>query len=86
MTLAMAKHIWSIVCRQAIVDRFTNSLSLIDAMEGFEIAIQPIATTGKAIAAHVVTGVDFVVVSHWMRTKSDEPEDAWCERADLFFA
>ena len=37
------KNIWSLLCRKALIDSQTNTISLIDSFEEIEIGIDPSA-------------------------------------------
>ncbi|OGI22074.1 MAG: hypothetical protein A2808_03520 [Candidatus Moranbacteria bacterium RIFCSPHIGHO2_01_FULL_55_24] len=60
------KNIWSLLCRKALIDSQTNTISLIDSFEEIEIGIDPSAK-GKNV--NVV--VDFELVSYWIKDKND---------------
>lgn len=37
----MARHIWSVLCQSVLLDQFSNSMSLIQAIEGFSVPALP---------------------------------------------
>lgn len=66
----MPRHIWSVLCKRGILDRYTNSVSLIDTVEGFNLTfVQPVPEGQRvtiATAMHLVT--------LWIRSDRNEPE------------
>lgn len=70
----MAKHQWSIVCDQAIVDRFTNNLTIVNIIEQVSLTIQRTGKASEATSSPVVL-VDFKVVSLWHRSEPSVEED-----------
>lgn len=69
----MAKHQWSVICNKALVDRFTNNLSIVDVVEEVNFTIQ---RTSKAEEATLpVVSVDFTVVSLWHRSEFATAEE-----------
>lgn len=69
----MARHIWSIPCREAIIDRFSNSLTLVGVLEELQVTITKLADAPAE--PRPVGTADFVVVSHWVKSDGPEVED-----------
>jgi hypothetical protein len=69
----MTTHVWTIVCRRAVVDQFDNSLSMIDMLEAIGVPTPPPppADNPKALPA---VPVDWYVVSYWRRSDPARPE------------
>lgn len=67
----MAKHIWSILCRQGLVNKFTNGVSLIDAIE--EIVIE---TERPPPQEWRLVPIQAVLVSFFERSDPAIPEQA----------
>src|SRR5438552_6089782 len=67
----MAKHIWSVLCKQGLINKFTNGMSLIDAIE--EITIE----TGEPPPQEWrLVPIQAVLVSFFERSNPAIPEQA----------
>lgn len=66
----MAEHVWTVICRRAIVDEATKVPSLIDIVEGFEF----IGT--ENIEAQTAFPLELAVVTQWARSDANTPEMA----------
>jgi hypothetical protein len=71
----MATHVWSLLCRQPIVDAFTHTLTIVDVLEEIQIAIVRAGNASKTDLLPVPT-FDFVLVSLWIRSDDSIEEDA----------
>jgi hypothetical protein len=67
----MAKHAWSILAEQVLVDRFTNSTTIFGVLEEVEVQQGPEPLTSGAMLP-----VKGVVVSTWVRSDDDVPEES----------
>lgn len=67
----MARHIWSVLCRSAIIDQHTNNISLLNVVESMIFAPQQSVPEGKEwnMLSNEIFLVSFVV-----RSDVDEPE------------
>ena len=64
----MIEHIWSILCQNCVVDRATNTISLIEAVEDIGIALPP------PVAGEVgIIPIHCALVSNWERRPTDQP-------------
>jgi hypothetical protein len=61
----MIQHIWTVICSEAIFDKETNLVSLINVIEELTIQAKP-KPKGKI-------GIALDIVSFWMRSNEDEP-------------
>ena len=61
----MIEHVWTVVCRQAVVDKESNTMSLQGVLENIEIFGEP--EEGKMVP------VQFDVASLWSRTGENVP-------------
>lgn len=69
----MANHVWTVLCRRALIDQSSNSISLMDVVEGITIT----QTTGlipKPSTGIDLSGMDLVTL--WIRSEIDKPEAA----------
>ncbi|MFC2042656.1 hypothetical protein ACFLUA_00685 [Chloroflexota bacterium] len=37
----MIEHVWTVVCRQAVIDKESNTMSLQEVLENIEIIVEP---------------------------------------------
>jgi len=66
----MILHVWSVCCKRAIVDRDTNTVSLIEQIETISAhVLQRMAEAGETAAAPL----QFEIVTLWVRDPADEP-------------
>jgi hypothetical protein len=66
----MAEHVWTVICRRAIVDEATKVPSLIDIVEGFEYV------GAENIDAMTAFPLELAVVTQWTRSDPDTAEMA----------
>jgi hypothetical protein len=69
----MAKHVWTIVCRRAIVNQADNSLSLIDQIDGIGVPTPPPPPPDNPNALPAIP-VGFYITSLWRRSDPNRPE------------
>lgn len=73
------KHLWSILCKQAIINNETNLISLIDVLE--EITFSDPKGLPDPKTKHVIL-LDFEIVSYWMRENNEIDIDLHIELLD----
>lgn len=62
----MATHVWSLLCRQPIVDAFTKTLTIVEVLEEIQIGFE--AVGGPLPRPLPMPVIDLVIVSMWMRS------------------
>lgn len=67
----MARLLWTMVCNRAVVDQFTNSVSLIDLIEEIQVPRPPAQQDKRA---KPVIPLRFYVASLWSRSDPNRPE------------
>lgn len=67
----MAKHIWSVLCRRGILDKYTNSVSIVDVLESITFEIPEPIEEGKK---WVLLPETVAIVSLVIRSDYREPE------------
>lgn len=67
------RHLWTIVCLTAVLDKYTNRISLLEVID--EITI----SEGEEVALPL----HLEVASQWERSRFDTPEDGFC-RVQVF--
>ncbi len=72
----MARHIWSILCTKAIVDRETNSISLFDSIESLESNKEIVPPPESGDSLIVVQNINMQLVTLWTRSDYAKPETA----------
>jgi len=75
----MVKHLWSIVCREAIVNQENSALSLMNIFEGFDVEVKKDSPQGTEI----VLPVEYEIVT-MLRKDSRSKEEKIELRAKLF--
>ena len=68
----MATHVWSLICRQPIVDAFTQTLTIVEVLEEIQVGFESVG--GPVTGPLPTAAIDMVIVSLWMRS-GDEPEE-----------
>jgi len=68
----MAKHVWSVLCSRAILDKYTNNVSLIDSLENVEFAPPRPFKEGQW---SVIGGLEATLVSFVVRSDVSVPEE-----------
>lgn len=64
----MIEHVWSILCRRSIIDKDTNSVSIVDVMEAINVE-----TAGEQTPTLAGIPLDFEIVTLWVRADSKVP-------------
>lgn len=67
----MARLVWAVFCQQALVDKFSNTLSIINVLEELHVSRPPEPASRNARPA---AQMQCAVVSLWERTNPTEPE------------
>lgn len=70
---SVANHRWSLLCRHAVIDKYSNLLSLLDVVDEAEAEEPP-----KDISPEDVgVGINAQLVSMWVRSDLNSPETFW---------
>jgi len=67
----MIKHIWSVLCREALIDSETNNVSLLNIFERLEINI----SLPKDITIPVDVPITYELVSLWVKDNLTKEEE-----------
>ncbi len=67
----MIKHIWSVVCRRATIDRDTNSISLLDCIEQMQVNV-PVQKSKIEKGKKLNAPIEFDFVSAWIRENTSK--------------
>ena len=70
----MAKHIWTALCRKAIIDQSTQQTSLNEILEGLETS-EKISRSEEDGNKLKFIPLDFNLVSYWVRSTPGKPEN-----------
>jgi hypothetical protein len=69
------KHIWSVLCTRALIDKQTNLLSMIDVCDVLNISDPEIATLDPKAKEKVIIGnIRLNLATKWYRTEHNKPE------------
>lgn len=63
----MLKHIWSVLCRKAIVDSSNNSLTISDVLEEVRVDVK-IEKKNENVEQQIRIGLEFEIASFWQKT------------------
>jgi len=69
----MADHIWTVFCRRVLIDQPSNSLSLMDVIEGIKITQSSDGSPVQSSTDINLTGMDLVTL--WTRSNTSTPEE-----------
>ncbi len=69
----MIKNIWSILCKQSIIDRETNNLSILDILEEIKVNINPEKSL-KIKDIDIPININYEFISLWKRDTSSSVE------------
>lgn len=69
----MARLLWSLVCRRALIDETFKAVSLIDVLEGIDVRLPP----GEALQ---VVPIELASVSLWTRNDPGKSESSSTQR------
>ena len=64
------KHIWSVLCQRSIIDRSSNTVSLIDVLEQLNINVSPEQVAKKSDEG-IVIQINFDIVSFWTKDSNE---------------
>jgi hypothetical protein len=65
----MPRHVWTVLCESSVTDTQTNRLSLFNTLEQVAISVPP-----EDLPVNLP--VRFEIVTHWMRSDIEVPEEA----------
>lgn len=69
----MADHVWTVFCRRVLIDQPSNSLSLMDVIEGIKISQSSGGSPVQSSTDINITGMDLVTL--WTRSDANTPEE-----------
>lgn len=70
----MMKHIWSVLCKKAIIDRETNSLSLLESLEQITITL-PSQEAMNSVKGQLKIPLEFELVSFWVEQDESKKKE-----------
>ncbi len=65
------KHIWSVLCKESVIDQVDNNVSIHGVLEELSIVLTPINETGK-LPEKLGIPMNYEIVSLWQRNKEVE--------------
>ncbi len=69
----MPEHRWSLLCRHAVVDKYTNQLSILDVLDEGEAGQVP----REVDPGEIAITLNAQLVSVWARSDPNTPETFW---------
>jgi hypothetical protein len=70
----MIENLWSILCKQSIIDRTTNNVSIIEALEELKINVDIPKNSSKEITT-IDIPIEYEFISLWKRIHKDSMEE-----------
>jgi hypothetical protein len=68
------EHVWSLLCTKAIVDKRTNMVSLMDALDLLEVGGEDLPTNVDPDSPPNIGPTSIFLVTFWYRTQLDKAE------------
>lgn len=62
------KHIWSVLCRESVIDQDNNNISIHGVIEELSISLAPVNGTGK-LPEKLNIPMNYEIVSLWQKSK-----------------
>lgn len=72
------KHIWSVLCRESVINKDDNNISINGILEQLSVFLSPIKETGKLPEKFGIP-MNYEIVSMWQRSKDVESAKAEIE-------
>ena len=72
------KHIWSVLCKESVIDKVDNNVSIHGVLEELSILLAPVKETGKLPEKFGIP-MNYEIVSLWQRSKEVESVKAEIE-------
>lgn len=66
------KHIWSVLCKESVINQDDNLISIHGALEEFSITITPADSKAPMLPEKLNIPVNYEIVSFWVKEKSSE--------------
>lgn len=65
------KHIWSVLCRESVIDKDNNNISIHGVIEELSVSLAPVNGTGK-LPEKLNIPMNYEIVSLWQKSKGVE--------------
>lgn len=65
------KHIWSVLCKESVINKDDNNISIHGVLEQLSVSLSPIKKTGKLPEKFGIP-MNYEIVSMWQRSKEVE--------------
>lgn len=69
------KHIWSVLCKESVINKDDNNISIHGVLEQLSVSLSPIKKTGKLPEKFGIP-MNYEIVSMWQRSKDVESAKA----------
>lgn len=77
----MIKHIWSVLCRESIINQENNNLSLHEVLEALQVGLKPATEEAKGQKPEAVIPINFEITSMFVKENMEKGEKAELETA-----
>lgn len=68
----MIKHIWSVLCKETIINQDDNNLSIIDVLEALQVGLKPAEEVVKTEPKEMIVPLTYEMVSFYIRDNKDK--------------
>jgi hypothetical protein len=77
------KHVWTVLCRESLINQEDNILSLFGVIEEVTVTMPPINNVPTPPPDKINLPINYEIVNLWSREEDDEEEKATLEIAQL---
>lgn len=60
------RHIWTIACRESIINQDSNNISLLNSLEQIEFTLSPLGKSSEK-TEHIAVPFNYEVISYWVK-------------------
>ena len=65
------KHIWSVLCKESVINKDDNNISIFGTLEELSVFLSPVKETGKLPEKYGIP-MSYEIVSFWVKEKEKE--------------
>ncbi|MBI3103352.1 hypothetical protein HYZ05_00260 [Candidatus Daviesbacteria bacterium] len=70
----MIKHIWSVLCKESIINQDDNNLSIVNVLEALQVNLKPTNIQNKDQKLEAIVPINYEMVSFYTRDNKKEEE------------
>lgn len=69
---SMIKHIWSVLCKESIINQDDNNLSIVNVLEALQVSFKPTNSQNKDQKLEVIVPINYEIVSFYTRDNKEK--------------